>query len=171
MNNAVMFTEETFDNEILLSLNSIELLLSLTNCKYDIEGSKLFIKSDEICGTIQIHNENFQSTDLIQLFMSVVGESVVIDVSNFNKAVNTAKLFNQDPDLVFNSNGVFIENQSAGFVYNISNVPCKTETRVKLTPQVTKYITTLDKEITIYYTNPEFLYCKSGLTSEIFSIV
>lgn len=174
--NVIMKEVKVFNEDILLDISSIELLSVLNNISYTIvttdKVKRLCIKSDELYATIVVtENENneFQYDDFVGLFKDVAGASVLIDTSVLAKALNASSLFKVNPHIVFNPKGIFVQIDSVEFIYKISSTAC--EDRVfELSPNVVKMLTTLGKDVLVYYTNSDLIKCEVDNTKEILSV-
>lgn len=174
--NVLIIEKRIFDTDMLLDLNSVEILNALSNVEYTIitEGKlkKLAVKSDELYALIVITentNDDFQYSDFMDLFNDIGGNSVTLDTSILSKAMNAAAMFKAAPNLVFNPKGIFLRIDSVEFIYKISDAACEDRT-IELTGDVVKKLTSLGKELTIYYTNQDLMKCEVAGKKEILSV-
>lgn len=174
--NVLKINKRIFDSDILLNLSSVDILNMVTNCEYtySIENKVklLCIKSDELYATMVItnnDNNDFQYNDFIDLFNTVNGKTVVIDSSILSKAISASSIFKTNPNIVFNNKGIFIKIDTVEFIYKISNDNCD-EREFELSSDIVKKITSLGKDVVIYYTNKDLIKCESDGVSEILSI-
>lgn len=168
--NVIRIASKIFPKTCMLSLKSIELLCSLTNCLYSIDNNLLCIKSDELVGTVQLYSDSkFRADKFINLFDGFTGATVMVNSELLTKAMNTAMLFKKDPILVFNDKGIFVQIDSVGFVYRIANTACEPR-KCKLTPTVAKMLAMAGDNVKVYYTNKGLLKCENNEVSEIFCV-
>lgn len=174
--NVIKINKRIFDSDILLNLSSVNILNLISNCEYTYASENktklLCIKSDELYATMLItnnDNNDFQYNDFIDLFGSITGKTVVIDSNILSKAINAGSMFKTNPNIVFNSKGIFIKIDTVEFIYKLSNDNCD-DREFELSADVAKKITSIGKDIVIYYTNKDLIKCESDGVSEILSI-
>lgn len=173
--NVLKINEKIFNENVLLDFSSIELLTILNNVKYFFtsNSSNLCIMSDELFAKIEVDtnkNNDFQYTDFIDLFSTILGKKTEIDTKSLLKATNTAEIFKNPINLTFNRDGVFIKVDNNGFSYKISDKACDTYIYEVDLP-IIKKICTIDNIVSIYYTNEDLIRCDNsdGSISEIIS--
>lgn len=174
--NVLIIEKRIFDEDILLELSSVEILNNISNIEYDIvtEGKlkKLVIKSDELYASIVTYeniDNDFQYNDFMDLFNDITGSNVILDTSNLSKAMSAASMFKTVPNLVFNPKGIFVKIDNVEFIYKLSDVKCEDHT-FELTADIVKKLTSLGKELTVYYTNQDLMKCEADDKKEIISI-
>ena len=174
--NVLIIEKKIFDEDILLDLSSVEILNTISNIEYAIitEGKlkKLAVKSDELYATMVVTentNDDFQYADFMELFDAIAGNKVTLDTSILSKAMSAAAMFKTAPNLVFNPKGIFLRIDSVEFIYKISDDACEDRT-IELTSDVVKKLTSLGKELTVYYTNPDLMKCEVNGKKEILSV-
>lgn len=175
--NVIMKNVRVFNKDILLDLSSVEILAMLNNVEYTFitenKVTRLCIKSDELYATMVVtdnDNNDFQYTDFLELFETVSGSSVLLDTSVLVKAMNASALFKVNPIIVFNPKGIFVQIDAFEFIYKISDVACE-DRKFELSNNLVKMITTLGKDVTIYYTNEDLIKCEADNIQEILSVV
>lgn len=176
--NVIKIEKRVFDEDVLLHLSSIYILNNATNCSYSFSSFKnnthklLCIKSDEFYATSIVgtnENNDFQYNDLLGLFTDISGDKVTLDTTILSKAINASNMFKINPVIVFNNKGIFVQIDAIEFIYKISNEKCDDRT-FELSQSLVKKITSLGKEVAIYYTNKDLIKCEVDGVAEILSV-
>lgn len=159
--NVIYNKTRVFNKNFLLNISSINILNKLSNITYTFNNKYLNIKSDECIASMIIDfntNNDFQYTDLLELFDTVNGANVEIDTTILTKALSTSQIFKAIPNMVFNSKGVFLNIAASDFIYQISKSPCSDHV-FKLDSELSKKICAFSKEIYVYYENDNLIKC------------
>lgn len=128
--NVAIIHKQFFNEPMLLSLSSVEILSKLEECNYKITSFEkdttikkvLEISTDEIDITIiSTLTDEYQYSDLLDLFNINIANTTKIDMNILSKAVSTSKLFKSTPKLVFDANGTSLQIESSDFTYSINN--------------------------------------------------
>lgn len=178
--NVAVVNKKFFNDSVLLSYKSIEILSKLTTAKYTITNEvhartkkdfkKLYIQTDAaeiVC--LSNYMDLFQYDDLCNLFSLPENDSIVISKESLSKGYNVAKLFkNSKILLVFDTDKVFFKIAQSDFEYIICNVGIKDAHTYRVTDDLMKRILTLSGEIKISLLDNMFK-CVVGDTEEIFS--
>jgi len=175
--NVIKKETRVFDKDILLDLSSIEIINVCSNLWYTYDNSTktelLCIKSDELYATLAItnnDNNDFQYEDFLDLYNAVNGPTVVLDTTVLSKAINASSMFKTNPIIVFNPKGIFVQIDAVEFIYKISDEVCQ-DRQFELSTKLTKLISTLGKDVVVYFTNPDLIKCKVDDMESILSIV
>ena len=177
--NVAIIRKNIFNKPIILRPSSTEILSKLDKCKYattkidntalDMEVYMLHIKTDDIEICIMPYSTNeFQYDDLMELFDINIKNNVIIDRAVLAKAVTMSQLFNYDPILVFDSDGVSLQINQVDFKYSISSDSCEPHS-YKVTVDLLKKILSNSGDITLYFDDNDFIKCISDSGEQILS--
>ena len=165
-NDAIFINTRVFDKNFLLNTKSVDIICAIGTGKYsyktmtekssdDSEIKKnhyLCIQHENINVSILIDTSEYPYSELIDYINNINGANVNISGSTLVKAINASQLFKMTPMLIFNPKGIFLEIESVGFVYKISNDPCN-DVKILLTEDTAKKLCAISDNMYIYYDN------------------
>lgn len=178
--NVLIIKKRIFDKDFLLNLSSVEILNNVTNIKYtystkvtsNAKLEYLNISADELVASMiidtNVKNE-FQYSDLMDLFGSITGNNVKLNISTISKATSTGAIFNQVPNMVFNDKGVFANIALADYIYKIDGTPC-TDRKFVLESNLVKRMSSVGSDVTLYYEQPDLIKCEADDKMGIFCV-
>lgn len=180
--NVAVISKKFFNDNVLLSYKTAELLSKLTTAKYTIveeehththkKFKKLYVQTDK--ADIVCFSENadlFQYDDLNDLFNTVAKDTITINKSELSKGYNIAKLFKTNNLLfVFDTDSVYLRIDQSDFTYKVSDVGISTKHSFVVNEALMKKFLALSNEITISILDG-MIKCSAGNIEEIYSVV
>lgn len=165
--NVLCISNKIFDRDLLLDIDSVQILSSVSNISYSYVSTnnilKLAIKSDEVYAELAIRNDadgDFQYDDLMNLFTDYNGDYTQINISELSKAMDAASMFGANPILAFNKDGIFIKIEASDFTYKLSDQSCTNHSYI-ISKDIVKKLGVIGKTCNIYYTNEGLIKCET----------
>lgn len=168
--NVIIINENLFNN-ILVQMHSLLILTMFDEFDY-ICGQRSFCAHSD--GRIVEFNlmdkTKFQYDDMLELFKTTSKNSLVIEKTVLQNALNIALLFDtENVDVVFDENGVRIEIPAANFKYSLSNHRCIDKTYT-MPISLLKKMLVLGDQLTIGYDSDDLVYVESGIYKAIYGV-
>lgn len=168
--NVIIINENLFNN-ILIQMHSLLILTMFDEFDY-ICGQRSFCAHSDgrIVEFSLMDKTKFQYNDMLELFKTTSKNSLVIEKTVLQNALNTALLFDtENVDVVFDENGVRVEIPAANFKYSLSNHRC-IDKKYTLPISLLKKMLVLGDQLTIGYDSDDLVYVESGIYKAIYGV-